>query len=412
MEILFINPKVETSSIDLIKKFDGLKYLPSIHLYLASLTKEHFDTDMSIEFINEVNHSSVDKLREADLIFLAGSTPQANRMYEIAQQFQNSSTSVVLAGEHATAIPEESSQYADAIVLGEAESTWLNVIADFKRGKLQQSYETASSISNYNSFHSQIPYKLLDSLSSLYKEGRVYPLLVNSNYPINNPAVNHYNTHDSQSGNRSIDIIEREISGVSGKVVYWLDGYLTENDYTVDLLNTISQYNIRWIGSFHSSQINNTFLIEQAVKSGCRYIFLKIERFSKDDDIFSNNEKYSKCISIAQSLIEQGIHIFPIIEIGYDHDDEGIFGKIREFVQKLKLEDVLITILTPLPGSTLFKEYDNQKRIITKNWNDYYGTEVVFRPSNLSAEKLKKGYLDLMRDLTKLTYRARVIRSN
>ena len=47
---------------------------------------------------------------------------------------------MVIGGPHATALPEEASRHADAVVVGEAEDTWPSVLDDACRGKLKPVY--------------------------------------------------------------------------------------------------------------------------------------------------------------------------------------------------------------------------------------------------------------------------------
>ena len=48
---------------------------------------------------------------------------------------------VVMGGIHASVMPEEAANYADAVFVGEAEQLWPQVIKDFEAGKLKKIYE-------------------------------------------------------------------------------------------------------------------------------------------------------------------------------------------------------------------------------------------------------------------------------
>ncbi len=71
-----------------------------------------------------------------DLVAITVEIYTARRAYEIAEEFRLRGVPVVLGGFHPTLLPEECRQHADAIVLGDAESIWHQVVDDARRRKL------------------------------------------------------------------------------------------------------------------------------------------------------------------------------------------------------------------------------------------------------------------------------------
>ena len=59
---------------------------------------------------------------------------------------------------------------------------------------------------------------------------------------------------------------------------------------------------------------------------------------------------------------------------------------------KNKIGNAYFWILTPLPGTELYDELDKENRIISKNWDRYHVSDVVFQPKNFTPEKLYEGY--------------------
>src|SRR5262245_13970182 len=75
-----------------------------------------------------------------DLVGITAPTPSALHAYGLAREFRRRGVAVVIGGPHATALPEEAVQHADAVVVGEAEDTWPRVLDDARRGKLESVY--------------------------------------------------------------------------------------------------------------------------------------------------------------------------------------------------------------------------------------------------------------------------------
>jgi len=78
--------------------------------------------------------------QEADLVGLTAFTAAAPRAYEIASVYREQGVCTVMGGIHASMLPEEALHHVDAVVIGEAESVWPQVITDFTAGRMQQMY--------------------------------------------------------------------------------------------------------------------------------------------------------------------------------------------------------------------------------------------------------------------------------
>ncbi len=77
------------------------------------------------------------KYYEADLVGITAFTSTAPRAYEIAAIYRAKGIKTVMGGIHASMVPEEAMQYVDAVVEGEAEPVWAQVIADYESGSLK-----------------------------------------------------------------------------------------------------------------------------------------------------------------------------------------------------------------------------------------------------------------------------------
>jgi radical SAM superfamily enzyme YgiQ (UPF0313 family) len=77
---------------------------------------------------------------------------------------------------------------------------------------------------------------------------------------------------------------------------------------------------------------------------------------------------------------------------GLDDDDKDVFKRTVEWGIKNAITTSTYHILTPYPGTKLFKDMESQGRIITRNWDMYDTRNVVYKTTGLSAEELKSGY--------------------
>ncbi|MGE3809120.1 MAG: radical SAM protein, partial [Gemmataceae bacterium] len=100
--------------------------------------------DWDIEIVDE-KLRDIDLNADADLVCLSFKSKDAKRAYRYADAFRARNIPVILGGVHATSLPDEAAEHADAVVVGEAEGIFPQVIDDFRAGRLQQLYRSPPS---------------------------------------------------------------------------------------------------------------------------------------------------------------------------------------------------------------------------------------------------------------------------
>jgi radical SAM superfamily enzyme YgiQ (UPF0313 family) len=133
--------------------------------------------------------------------------------------------------------------------------------------------------------------------------------------------------------------------------------------------------------------------------SGCGAIFIGFESLSQENlDIMKKgvNQRYEYLEAINR-IQSHGILVHSSFILGYDCDSQSTFDELIEFIEEANLLMPLINILTPLPGTMLFKRLENEGRIIDRDWSKYDTQHVVFRPARMSPEDLLEGYRKVLR---------------
>ncbi len=113
---------------------------PPILEYLAALTRRA-EPDIEIELISASADPKAIENLQCDLVAISLLTPTAVPGYRIAEKLRARGIKVVFGGMHASAMPEEAKQHGDAVVIGEAESVWPEVLRDFQANRLKPFYK-------------------------------------------------------------------------------------------------------------------------------------------------------------------------------------------------------------------------------------------------------------------------------
>ena len=112
--------------------------LPSLGLLtLAGMTPAHH----SCEYHEVKELRALGPLPDRlDLVAISSLSAQIHEAYELADRYRAIGIPVVMGGLHVTALPEEASLHADAVVIGEGEPVWLEVLRDAETGRLKRFY--------------------------------------------------------------------------------------------------------------------------------------------------------------------------------------------------------------------------------------------------------------------------------
>lgn len=89
----------------------------------------------------------------------------------------------------------------------------------------------------------------------------------------------------------------------------------------------------------------------------------------------------------AHGIAIEGAFIF-----GLDHDTRGVFEETIRFAKENRLEAAQFGILTPLPGTDLYRRLEEENRITCRDWAKYNIANVVFKPRNMSVAVLQEGF--------------------
>jgi radical SAM superfamily enzyme YgiQ (UPF0313 family) len=92
-------------------------------------------------------------------------------------------------------------------------------------------------------------------------------------------------------------------------------------------------------------------------------------------------------------LHENGIQVNGSFVLGFDHDGPAVFGDTVGWIEENRLECATFHILTPYPGTPLFRQMQAENRLLHTDWSKYDTGQVVFRPKKMTPEELERGYV-------------------
>ena len=365
-----------------------IKYSLFPPLGLATLAS-YLSEDDEIDLVDQ----HIEKLKlddQPDLVIIQVYITNAYRSYEIADFYRAKGCYVCLGGLHVTSLPEEAALHADSIFLGPGEETFPEFLKDFRNKTPKKRY--FSSVRTLE--------KLPPVRRDLIKREKY---LVPNSIVVTRGCPHHcdfcYKDAFFQGGKsfytQLVDDALSEIDRLPGNHLYFLDDHLLGNQkFATELFDGMRGMNRVFQGAATVDSILRGNLIEKAAEAGLRSVFVGFETFSEENLKQSNKKQnLKKDYELAvQRLHSLGIMINGSFVFGLDEDDNQVFRRTVDWAVKNAITTSTFHILTPYPGTKLFQDFENQGRILTKNWDLYDTRNVVYQTKNISAEDLKAGY--------------------
>jgi radical SAM superfamily enzyme YgiQ (UPF0313 family) len=378
-----------------------ISYLPAIPT-LASLTPPEHEIRVFDENIEDIDYTW-----KADLAGISVRTMFAKRAYTISETYRKSGVKTVLGGIHPSMCPEEALQYCDSVVIGEAEGIWPTLLQDAEIGRLKRLYK-AQGFADLTAY--PVP-----SRSSLSKNRYLLDVVqTTKGCPFHCEFCSVYAFDGQKIRNRTVEQVIKEVQDINDSsskfkkhnAIFFVDDNIIANkQFARELFLALPPYNINWMCQASMNISREDELLTLMRESGCGAIFMGFESISKKNLARMHkgvNQRYDYFEAI-KNIQAHGILIHASFIVGYDFDTEAAFDELIDFIQESKLLMPLINVLTPFPGTELFKRMEKEGRIMHKDWSKYDSRHVVFVPSQMSAEELSNEYRRIIRAVYSFT---------
>jgi len=415
--LLLVDPYPRNNPYHLTASERRAVWFPKLSLpVIAAYTPAHWEVDLIDEAVEDVDFD-----RPCDLVGLSVMTCYAPRAYEIATEFRKRGKKVVIGGVHPTYCPDEALRYCDAIVCGEAEDLWPQVVADFEAGAMKRLYKMGSfpSMENYRNPRVEMlsPDAYMTRQCSFTTRGCHFECEFCSVSPFNGKTTRRRPVPEVIKELTQIkqwirsELVDRmrygslwkafltglriRIGLEDGTIFAFVDDLHNSNRaYCRELWEALKPLKIKWGCQSTLFLGDDEEMVKLAADSGCVSVFVGMESLSEDalEETNKSFNRVQKFEGEIKMFHDHGIMVNPGIVFGFDNDDESVFEKAQEFLLKNRVELAYFNVLTPLPGTPLYERYNGAGRIFDRDWAKYDGKHVVFYPRRMTPEQLQEGF--------------------
>ena len=374
--------------------------LPSLGLLtLAGMTPP----DIAVEYLEVPDPGALDSLPGGfDVVAISSFSAQMKEAYHLADRYRAAGVIVLLGGLHVTLCPDEAARHADAIVIGEAESVWPQLLADLRRNALQPCYDARGLEFDFRD--SPMPrFELLD------------------------PAVYNRLTVQTQRGcpfhcdfcaasirlsprfkTKPVDRVLAEIHRIKEIwprpfIEFADDNTFADKAHSRNLVRALIPEGLRWFTESDISVARDPELLALLRESGCEQILIGLESPTaagleglehKANWKRKQFDSYRQAIATIQ---DAGITVNGCFVMGLDGADLTSFEAVYDFVRESGLYEVQVTVMTPFPGTPLYQRLAAEGRILhPEAWELCTLFDVNFHPQRMTVAELEQGFRTLL----------------
>lgn len=333
-----------------------------------------------------------------DAVAIPVETYTARRAYQITSEYRQRGVPVILGGFHPTLVPEEASRFAEAIVTGEAEAIWPEVIDDLRHKTLKR---------HYRGERTDLSGISVDR--KLFQGKRYLPIgLVETGrgcrFPCEFCAIQTF--FDRSYRSRPASEVIRELEGLKGqkKLFFFVDdNFAGDIKAGKDLLPQIERLKLRWITQLSINAAHDEAFVHQLARSGCRGVLIGFESLNEANLRLMNkrfNTMKNGYAGALDNLRRHGIAVYGTFIFGYEHDNLNSFGEAVDFALGQDMYVAAFNHLTPFPGTPLYQRLKAEGRLRFEAWwldKRYRYNELPFTPKNLSPEAVTRGCIEARR---------------
>ncbi len=383
MRVLFIH-SWNKNDLSYRSRFSNLLSYPSLTLpTLVSLVPG--DLCIEIEVCDEMSQR-VKYDRKYDIVAISFDTSSSIQAYTHAKVFRERGAHILLGGYHATFMPEEALEHGDTVIVGPAEISLPQFFYDFVNGSPKRLYDNPM----HDACNLKIPARNKVSPTKYLN----IPTII-ADRGCNNRCKFCAISRMWLSNPRPICDVVQEIKGLhTNKLIFFDPNFFKPREYALELMKELEKLKVRWATNATADVAFDDELLSAAQRAGCSGVLIGFESLSEQSlrgvrKKFSNTERYKE---IVERMHNYDISVNGCFVLGFDNDTEEELLSIPEKVKYMHLDLTRFAILTPVPGSELFKDLDRQGRIITRDWSMYTQHRAVFQPANMTPGRLEEIY--------------------
>lgn len=371
--------------------------LPALGLLtLAGMTPDHWSCSyVDAERADDLLVERIAAERPT-LVAVSALTASISEAYRFSALLRARGIRVVMGGLHVTTCPTEAVQYSDAIVVGEGEPVWQQVLNDAESDSLRPRYHASSP---FNLSESPVP--RFDLLG--HRRRPRLTLQTERGCPL---ACEFCGASRLLGPFRAKPLgnIRNELNAAvefaGDPVLELADDNTFVNDRDPEpLLDALASSGARYFTEVDWRIGERPALLRGLAASGCVQVLVGIESL-----VFRYPGMGPKCAELKRmmdsviAIQEAGVAVIGCFIVGCEGETSQSLNRLTDYILECPLADVQLTLQTPFPGTALYERMRRQARLLAdRDWSHYTLFDVTYEPRSMSVSELESAFRSSVR---------------
>jgi radical SAM superfamily enzyme YgiQ (UPF0313 family) len=362
-----------------------------------------------------------------DLVGIGAMTRMIAKAYRMADAVRAAGVPVVMGGPHVTEMADEAlgrdggPRHADAVALGEADDTWPRIVEDAAHGQLKDIYapldtagkELKPSLKQYP----VIPWDTIDlhqfnlvphsAKHWLQKIGegwgtfRIIPVESGRGCPygcefctVTGFFGDSIRFRTNESVVNELLLLKARARKERGQIaVFFIDDNFAINlKRTKSLLRDIiaAGAQVNWVAQISANLLRDQELVDLISASGGKWVFIGMESIDPTNlkDVNKGFNKPEEYAAVLERLAQRNVYAITSFIFGMDNDTVGAAERTLEQVRTWPPGLPIFGLLTPLPGTPLYKRLDVAGRLTRpKHWQEFIPFAMAHTPLKMTIDE-------------------------
>jgi radical SAM superfamily enzyme YgiQ (UPF0313 family) len=363
---------------------------------ISAVIPSDWEKEFCLEYFEDINYNT-----DAPLIGMFSQGFDINHLREVVLEFKKRGKTVIMVSDRDNFSEKILGSVCDSVVHGHPnKNDMINILEDARNNRLSKRYLVDVNIDfpfDYSVLKDR-PLGYIPVISSLgchyHCEYCCHMWMYKSHYYLRSLKNILADLHTAQKIKKLIGFLDANIYNDRDHLKGLCQGILEEN------------LKILWGAQSTIDIGDDAEMLDLMKLSGCRVLFIGLETLSQ-----INLNKLNKPFQ-AQSYFERvkkirkkGIYVVAYFMIGFDEDDRNTFEDLYEFIQLAHIDLPIINLLIPVPGTTIFKRFQNEGRLFIEDEKEFIeksplysvpNNHCLFTPKNMTAQEAETYYLRLV----------------
>lgn len=377
------------------QRTSAIAELPALGvLTLAGMTPEPWTC--SYRGTSEVSEHSIERILadRPDLVAISALTASIQEAYRLAARLRAHQIPTVIGGLHASACPEEAETWCDSVIVGRGESVWPQVLQDVLAGTLQRRYVVPLNA---------MPLWPMPRFDLLPQTPARFTLQTQAGCPL---ACGFCGASRllSRFSEKPVERIHEELAEIQRLMPRPLIELADDNTFAGSrdvnpLFDALQNAKARWFTEADWRIGERPEILQRLASSGCQQVLMGIEslvfRYPGMGEKQAELHRIMKAVDAIQSA---GVAVNGCFIIGADGETAQSLESLTEFLLNCSLAEIQVTLQTPFPGTSLYRQLQLEGRLLVeRGWSAYTLFDVTYQPDCMTVEDLEAGFHNVLR---------------